>query len=331
MEDKDGVNRSSTQHSKPDLLAAMAADMKALQEGMEALTGTVNELKTKIMDKIHVVIKQETREFNNELELLKGRISQLVDKIKQGLSIKSGFDIDRSVIIINLAQHEGEDVVALCTGLFTNVLEVAATVTQAECTAQRDPNRPAVIKCELATAGEKINILRNKKKCKDNGDTTRVFSARMRSHEERLIENNIKTLLNEFPDMKNNFRFTGSGRLVDKRQASQKEMGGESEQHDSDEHRQRNEDTWQTVGSPDWSPTAGDAARDGRATRGGRGGRGRRSGGNSRSPITPGSGRASTQRGGGKAGSGGTFGDINRRATRNMLAAGADGNRGDRR
>ena len=161
-----------------------------------------------------MVIKQETQEFNNELDLLKGKISQLEDKIKHGQPIKSELDIDRSVIIINLSQHEGEDVVVLCTGLFTNVLEVAATVTRAERTAQRDPNRPTVIK--LATAGEKINILRNKKKCKDNDDTTRVFIAPMRLHEERLIENNIKTLLNEFPDMKNNFRFTGSGRLVDK-------------------------------------------------------------------------------------------------------------------
>ena len=65
----------------------------------------------------------------------------------------------------------------------------------------------------------------------------------MRSHEERLIENDIKTLLNLFPDTKNNFHFTGSRRPVDKRQARQQEMDGESEQLDSDEYQQRNKDS----------------------------------------------------------------------------------------
>ena len=310
----------------------MAAVMKALREGMETLTGTVNGLETKIMDKIRVVIKQETQEFNNELDLLKGKISQLEDTIKHGLPIKSELDIDRSVIIINLSQHEGEDVVVLCTGLFTNVLEVAATVTRAERTAQRDPNRPTVIKCELAIAGKKINILGNKKKCKDNDDTTRVFIARMRLHEERLNENNIKTLLNEFPDMKNNFRFTGSGRLVDKRQAMQPARNG----------------WWIRTTWFGWTPTEewGHLANcwiPRPITNCGR--RCTRWRDDARwawwawqalrrefpSPATPDPGKASTQRGGGTAGRGGTFGDANRHATRNTPAAGADGNRGDRR
>ena len=37
----------------------------------------------------------------------------------------------------------------------------------------------------------------------------------MRSHEERLIENNFKAILKELPNG-NQYRFTGSGRLVDK-------------------------------------------------------------------------------------------------------------------
>ena len=38
----------------------------------------------------------------------------------------------------------------------------------------------------------------------------------MRSHEERLIENNFKAILTELPNG-TQYRFTGSGRLVDKR------------------------------------------------------------------------------------------------------------------
>ena len=127
----------------------------------------------------------------------------------------TGFDINCSVIVINLAQHDGEYTAQLCQESFRDVLGTAATVVRAERTQPRN-NKPGLIKCQLASVEEKINVLRNKKKIKDDEDLRRVFIARMRSHEERLIENNFKAILKELPNG-NQYRFTGSGRLVDKR------------------------------------------------------------------------------------------------------------------
>ena len=202
-------------------LSSIAEDMAAMRRNMESLTTTVNGLESKIMSKIRGVIKDEVKTFNNEIELLKGRMDQMESKMIGTLNVSAApqtdvFDVNKSVILINMAQHDQEDTALLCTNLFTDVLNVDVEVTQAERTRRKDPNRPAVIKCQLNSVADKILVLRNKLKVKDNPDTEQVYIAKMKSHEERLIELNFRSILRELPNG-NHFRITGSGRVVDKR------------------------------------------------------------------------------------------------------------------
>lgn len=84
--------------------------------------------------------------------MLKGRIEQIEHKIENGLPDQSpSFDCERSVIVINLAQHDQENVAEMCNELFREVLGVECSVTRAVRTRQRDPKRPPVVKCQLAT------------------------------------------------------------------------------------------------------------------------------------------------------------------------------------
>ena len=193
--------------------------MKALKDSIGTLTTTVNGLESKIMNKMRDIIRQETKKFNEEVEILKGRMENMEVRFAALASNNgnsaTGFDINCSVIMINLVQHDGKDTAQLCQESFRDVLGTAATVVRAERTQPRN-NKPGLIKCQLTSVEEKINVLRNKKKIKDDEDLRRVFIARMRSHEERLIENNFKAILKELPNG-NQYRFTGSGRLVDKR------------------------------------------------------------------------------------------------------------------
>ena len=99
------------------------------------------------------------------------------------------------------------------------MLGVRVTVTQAERTRRRADNRPGVIKCQLSSLDEKVTVLRNKRKAAQVDDYKRVFIARMRSHEERLIELNFKAILKDMPNG-DQYRMTGSGRLVDTRDAA---------------------------------------------------------------------------------------------------------------
>ena len=133
----------------------------------------------------------------------------------ESVNASDTFHCNRSVIVINLVELDWEDPVAVCQALlFTEVLGIEVTVTKAELLKSRN-NKPGLIKCQLSSLTEKI-VLRNKRNVADNGQTENVHIARMKSHEERLIQNNVKALLKEMPNG-NNYKFTGSSRLVYKR------------------------------------------------------------------------------------------------------------------
>ena len=211
MATKDGHNEGHNEESGEDstrtLLLTIAKDMVALKEGMDNLTGTVKGLENRIMDKIEKVIKDETKTFNNEVALLKGRIEQIECKIQNGIvNSDAVFVIEKSVIILNLAQSDQEDVPAICQNLFSDVLDVDVRVVAAKRTRQRGPSKPVLIICQLESLDQKIQVLRNKKNVQSCEKTKDVFIAKMKTHEERLIGQH--------------YRFTGSGRLVDKRQSS---------------------------------------------------------------------------------------------------------------
>ena len=120
------------------------------------------------------------------------------------------FDCNRSVIVINLVEQDREDPVAVCQALFTEVLGIKVTVIKVERLKSRN-NKPGLIKCQLSSLTEKINVLRNKRNVSDNENTQNVYIARKKSHEERLIQNNVKALLKELPN-EHTYKFTGSGK-----------------------------------------------------------------------------------------------------------------------
>ena len=119
------------------------------------------------------------------------------------------------MIVINLVEQDLEDPMAVCHALFNEVLGNEVTVIKAERLKSRN-NKPGLIKCQLSSLTEKINVLRNKRNVSDNENTQNVYITRVKSHEERLIQNNVKALLKELPNGYN-YKFTGSRRLVDKR------------------------------------------------------------------------------------------------------------------
>ncbi|KAL7398372.1 hypothetical protein ABVT39_008682 [Epinephelus coioides] len=72
---------------------------------------------------------------------------------------------------------------------------------------------PGVIKVEFRTQQEKVAVLHRKRSLRDNENLNRVFIHAAKSHAERLVNLNFRTLLTELPFGKEYF-LTGSRRLV---------------------------------------------------------------------------------------------------------------------
>ena len=122
------------------LLSSIAEDMTALKGSFESLNTTVNGLEDKIMSQIRGTIREETRKFSDELELLKGRMENMETRLGSlaGASAATeSFDVNSSVIVLILVQHDEEDVAALCQNLFRDVLGTNATVVKAYTPAHR--------------------------------------------------------------------------------------------------------------------------------------------------------------------------------------------------
>lgn len=212
------------------LLSSIADDLKALKGNVGTLQATVNGLENKLVANLRGLIREETKKFGNEIELMKGRMDNMEARFSElmgdSASGSDTFSCNRSVIIINLVELDHEDPVVVCQALFSQVLGIEVTVTKAERLRSRN-DRPGLIKCELTSLAEKITVLRNKRKVSNNDQTKDIYIARMKSHEERLIHNNVKTMLKELPNG-NQYKFTGSGRLIHK---SNEDESGDDQPH----------------------------------------------------------------------------------------------------
>ena len=120
--------------------------------------------------------------------------------IVQGLRRDSNEDIDSKV---NKSVEAMGD-----TGLKINVKDSTRL-------RRRNPNKPATVKIAFGSKEEKIAVLRNKIAQRSIPQYSRVWIRSSKSHIERLLEENIRTLTSLMPGAED-YRFTGSGKLVRK-------------------------------------------------------------------------------------------------------------------
>lgn len=80
----------------------------------------------------------------------------------------------------------------------------------------RKINKPGLVKISFARIDQKIRVLRAKRKLAEISGYRSVFLRSSKTHTERLIELNARTILNEMPNGKDFNRITANGRIVKK-------------------------------------------------------------------------------------------------------------------
>lgn len=127
---------------------------------------------------------------------------------------KVKFDPEVTLIVAGLVYEENEDIKKKVHQLFQDGLGEKSVVADVLRLNGRG-NHPGVVKVECSSLDEKIAILRKKQKLRDhpNDSYRKVYIRSAKSHTDRLIELNFKTLLREFPNGKD-YYVTGSGRLT---------------------------------------------------------------------------------------------------------------------
>ena len=114
---------------------------------------------------------------------------------KTSIPTRDPFSPAVTVIAIGVRYEEHENVQVKAKALVHQGLELTSVnVVRAVCTPWRN-NKPGIIQIELESVEEKIRILKEKKMLKTKQGFKKVFIRGGKSHEERLIQNNIQEVL----------------------------------------------------------------------------------------------------------------------------------------
>jgi len=127
-------------------------------------------------------------------------------------------DTELSVVVTGIQSEQGEDLMAKARDLIDvlgNEVSENVLITRVSRFKSRVPNRPGLVKITFRSIDEKILVLKNKMSLKDREGFQTVYIKSCKSHAERLIELNARTILRRMPDG-NRYRVDANGRIQPK-------------------------------------------------------------------------------------------------------------------
>ncbi|KAK7912985.1 hypothetical protein WMY93_013196 [Mugilogobius chulae] len=230
---QDGPSTRNKERKEADHLSSnVLQELKALASKIDGLELSFKkQLNTKV-DSLHASMQAliaENKEWfkaelslktteiqknmDNEISVLISRIEKMEAKIdRSSMKASTRFDTDVSIVVSGLPYNEGENVTALVNELLSEGLQLEdACVVAVERTKDRG-GRPGVVKVEFGSVREKIGALRKKQMLKSNPKYSRVYIRSAKTHTERLLELNFRTLLDEMPAGRQ-FYVAGNGRV----------------------------------------------------------------------------------------------------------------------
>ena len=179
------------------------------------LTAQVSNNQSELKSLIDTKTRKVREDLQLELSAINRRMEGLVSRVARVEALAAGkaFDPDKTVVIYNISKPVDETEAQLnqaITDIFSQGLQLPGIEIVS---VKRCFGTPGPVKVELPNLTCKIEVLRAKSTLKQKTQYSQLYIRSSKSHEERLMEINLKQVLDEL-DMTNVFRFTGSGRLV---------------------------------------------------------------------------------------------------------------------
>lgn len=212
------LNELKALSAKMDLMQTsmnkqFTGEIKGLRNAMEKVISENQEKMKRDLDK---AVSDMRANLDTEVGILCARMEQIELKMERNAIPAKRFEPDVSLIIVGLIQEENEDIEAKIRDLLEEGLQVhpmpelvAAERIQARGT------KPGIVKVELKSSKEKVSVLRRKARLKDSERFKTVYVSSAKSHTERLVDLNFRTLLREMPaGLGKKFYVSANGRLV---------------------------------------------------------------------------------------------------------------------
>ena len=190
-----------------------------IKKRIENQTKMVKKLEKSLKDKI----EQESQSLKDYIDGEIGRMVTRIDNIEeriQRLVVKQEeiekFDYDTTVIISNLPYEPTEDLTNKVDRLVREGLRLHDIEIVRVLRLNSHTQRPGLVKAQLPRLQDKIRLLNAKNHLTASEEYRRVFIRSSKPHAERVLEQNMKTILAFVPDLNKKYRLTGNGKLVPK-------------------------------------------------------------------------------------------------------------------
>ena len=211
----------------PPGLDYVALDQKldALFHRVEKLVrDEVGTLKTYIDDKLQEKMQELTNYVDQEVGKVTERVRGLegvTAEIREDLERAKIFAYETTVVAEHFPFEEGEDLHHKVTTMLRRDLSVHVPIvrtTRLKAPPPRDTRqgtiqRHGIVKIQFRTVEDKVSVLQVKRNLQNSPDYSRVWLRSSKSHSERIMEQNMKTLIATDPKLKD-YTLTAHGKLV---------------------------------------------------------------------------------------------------------------------
>ena len=210
--------------SNTDILNELKGMRSSIDSKLDKLK---NEIAATIENKISGVKDYVDMEISRVLSRIEsietcvsegGATSAPVKPVESGGILEPLSNTDITVVAIGMHQEANEVIEEKVDRMIMALgKEVYDKVHVVKCLRlkQHDIKKPAIVKIAFNSLQQKIDVLKVKMKLRNCPEFSKVYLRSSKTHTERLLELNAKTLLKEMPNG-DDFRVTASGRIVKK-------------------------------------------------------------------------------------------------------------------
>ena len=238
-------------------ILSIAESVKSIKEGQDGLKRTLESKIDRLRNDVLSTIDEKVRALKSDIDLDIGRNSRRIDELVNSVhsltmrigQIEAGADQgdgvfndgrdtamgwsrgtpaipldnnDITVVVKNLPETPEENLLAKARELISALGEDVSSNVRIAAVSRlpaRFRNKPGLMKVSFEDVDQKILVLRNKYKLKNDAAYKRVYIESAKSHVERLLEINARTMLRELPQGRS-YRVSGNGRIL-RRQAAE--------------------------------------------------------------------------------------------------------------
>ena len=190
------------------------------------LTEEISELKSHFDKTLEEKFKQVMDYVDKEVEGLTLRMNEMdtrITTIEQSQHKAEEFHCDTTIVAENVPFEEGENLIKKMSDLVRRDLAVHVPIVQVLRMKEGPPRKtrygtvkkPGLVKMQMRSVEDKVAVLREKRNLKNSREFSHVFLRSSKPHAERMMESNMKVLLEMIPGA-NDYIMTGNGRLVKK-------------------------------------------------------------------------------------------------------------------